>query len=184
MAASTILEANTHRRDAMKPPRRAFLQLMAAVAVLWTVPGTAMAQTYPMRPVRLIVGVAPGGTLDIVARLMGQWLSERLGQPFIIEDRPGAGTNIGTEAVARAPADGHTLLLVAPPNAINATLYEKLTFNFIRDIAPVAGISRVPLVMVVNPSVPGPFRSSSPMPRPTQARSVWRRAATGRRLMW
>jgi len=104
--------------------------------------------------VRLIVGVAPGGTLDILARLMGQWLSERLGQPFVIENRPGAGTNIATEAVVRAPADGHTLLLVAPPNAINATLYEKLNFNFIRDIAPVGSISRVPLVMVVNPSVP------------------------------
>jgi len=133
--------------------RRKFL-LLAASAALPAVPRIALAQAFPTRPVRWIVGVAPGGTLDILARLMGQWLSERLGQPFIIENRPGAGTNIATEAVVRSPPDGHTLLLVAPPNAINATLYEKLNFNFIRDIAPVASISRVPLVMVVNPSVP------------------------------
>ena len=96
----------------------------------------------------------PGGGTDIIARLIGQWLSERLGQPFIIDNRPGAGGNIGTEAVVRAPPDGYTLLIVTPPNAINATLYEKLNFNFIRDIAPVAGIIRAPIVMVVNPSVP------------------------------
>jgi len=137
----------------MKPSRRRFLELAAATAAQ-PFPVAARAQTYPTRPVRWIVGVAPGGTLDILARLMGQWLSERLGQPFVIENRPGAGTNVGTEMVVRAPADGHTLLLVAPPNAINATLYENLNFNFIRDIAPVASISRVPLVMVVNPSVP------------------------------
>jgi tripartite-type tricarboxylate transporter receptor subunit TctC len=114
----------------------------------------ATAGDYPARPVRVIVGVAAGGTLDILARLMAQWLSERLGQPFIIENRPGAGTNIATEVVVRAPADGYTLLLVAPPNAINATLYERLNFDFIRDISPVASISRVPLVLVVHPSVP------------------------------
>jgi tripartite-type tricarboxylate transporter receptor subunit TctC len=114
----------------------------------------ARAQTYPSRPVRWIVGFAPGGGNDIVARLMGQWLSERLGQPFIIDNRPGGGTNIGTEAVVRAPADGYTLLLVSTTQAINATLYDKLNFNFIRDIAPVAGVSRGALVMVVNPSVP------------------------------
>ena len=102
------------------------------------------AQAYPSRPVRIIVGFAPGGTFDIMARLIGQWLSERLGQPFVIENRPGAGGNIGTEAVVRAPPDGYTLLLVGTANAINATLYEKLNFNFIRDIAPVAGIARVP----------------------------------------
>ena len=114
----------------------------------------ATAQTYPTRPVRFIIGYPPGGSADITARLLGQWLSERLGQPFVIESRPGASTNIATEAVVRAPADGYTLLLVAPANAINATLYEKLNFNFIHDIAPVAGIIRFPNVMVVNPSVP------------------------------
>ena len=114
----------------------------------------ATAQTYPTRPVRFIIGYPPGGSADITARLLGQWLSERLGQPFVIESRPGASTNIATEAVVRAPPDGYTLLLVAPANAINATLYEKLNFNFISDIAPVAGIIRFPNVMVVNPSVP------------------------------
>ena len=114
----------------------------------------ATAQTYPTRPVRLIIGYPPGGSADITARLLGQWLSERLGQPFVIESRPGASTNIATEAVARAPPDGYTLLLVAPANAINATLYERLNFNFIHDIAPVAGIIRFPNVMVVNPLVP------------------------------
>jgi len=114
----------------------------------------ATAQTYPTRPVRFIIGYPPGGSADLTARLLGQWLSERLGQPFVIESRPGASTNIATEAVVRAPPDGYTLLLVAPANAINATLYEKLNFNFIHDIAPVAGIIRFPNVMVVNPSVP------------------------------
>jgi tripartite-type tricarboxylate transporter receptor subunit TctC len=112
------------------------------------------AQVYPARPVRIVVGFAAGNSPDILARLLGQWLSERLGQPFIIENRPGAGTNIATEAVVKAPPDGYTLLMVTPPNAINATLYEKLNFNFIRDIAPVAGISREPNVFVVNPSLP------------------------------
>ena len=138
----------------MKLPRRYFLHLAAGAAALPAVSRVARAQAYPTRPVRLIVPVAPGGAYDLVARLMGQWLSEQLGQPFIIENRPGAGTNIGTEAVVRAPADGYTLLLVAAANAINATLYDKLNFNFIRDIAPVAGIIRFPNVMVVNPSVP------------------------------
>jgi tripartite-type tricarboxylate transporter receptor subunit TctC len=114
----------------------------------------ARAQTYPNKPVRVIVPFAPGGSNDVIARLIGQWLSERLGQPFIIESRPGAGTKVGTEAVVRAPADGHTLLIVAPPSAINATLYEKLNFNFIRDIAPVAEVIRAPFVMEVNPSIP------------------------------
>jgi tripartite-type tricarboxylate transporter receptor subunit TctC len=114
----------------------------------------ASAETYPTRPVRWIVPFPPGGTTDILARLMGQWLSVRLGQPFIIDNRAGAGSNIGTEAVVRAPPDGYTLLLVGPPSAINATLYDKLNFNFIRDIAPVAGIISGPNVMVVHPSVP------------------------------
>ena len=126
----------------MKLPRRQFLHLAAGAAALPAVSRIAWAQTYPTRPVRIIVGFAAGGATDILARLMGQWLSERLGQPFIIENRPGAGTNIATEAVVRAPADGYTLLLVSPSNAINATLYDKLNFNFIRDIAPVAGIIR------------------------------------------
>ena len=114
----------------------------------------AVAQTYPTRPVKLVVGFPPGGGNDIVARLIAQWLSERLGQPFVVENRPGAGTNIATEAVVRAPPDGYTLLFVAPSSAINATLYEKLSFNFIRDIAPVASLIRLPNVMEVNLSVP------------------------------
>ena len=138
----------------MKLPRRQFLHLAAGAAALPALSHIARAQAYPTRPVRIVVGFAPGGGADIMARLIGQWLSERFGQPFIIENRPGAGSNIGTEAVVRAPADGYTLLLVLTPNAVNATLYDKLNFNFIRDIAPVAGISREPNVMVVHPSVP------------------------------
>ena len=138
----------------MKLPRRQFLHLAAGAAALPAVSRIARAQAYPTRPVRIIVPVAPGAGIDIVARLIGQWLSERLGRPFVIENRPGAGSNIATEAVVRAPADGYTLLLVTPANAINATLYDKLNFNFIRDIAPVAGIIRVANVMTVHPSVP------------------------------
>jgi tripartite-type tricarboxylate transporter receptor subunit TctC len=138
----------------MKLVRRTFLQMAAGAAVPAAVSRLAWAQTYPTRPVRLIVGFTPSGATDILARLIGQWLSERLGQQFVIENRPGAGSNIGTEAVVRAPADGYTLLLVAPANAINATLYDRLNFNFIRDIAPVAGLIRVANVMEVNPSVP------------------------------
>src|SRR6266571_4513344 len=138
----------------MKLPRRNFLHLLASAAALPTVSRTARAQAYPSRPVRWIVGFAPGGGTDIVARLMGQWLSERLGQQFVIENRPGAGTNIATEVVVNAPPDGYTLLLAGIPNAFNASLFGKLNFNFIRDIVPVAGIIAVPNVMVVNPSVP------------------------------
>ena len=138
----------------MKFPRRQFLHLAAGAAALPAVSRFAWAQTYPSRPVRIIVGFAAGGPNDILARLIGQWLSERLGQPFVIENRPGAGSNIATEAVVRAPPDGYTLLLVGSPNAINATLYDKLNFNFIRDIAPVASFIRGALVMVVHPSVP------------------------------
>jgi len=138
----------------MKLPRRNFLHLAAGAAALPAVPRFAWGQSYPTRPVRWIVGFAPGGGNDIVARLMGQWLSERLGQPFVIENRPGAGTNIATEVVVNAPPDGYTLLLAGIPNAFNASLFGKLNFNFIRDIAPVAGIIRGPQVMVVNPSVP------------------------------
>jgi tripartite-type tricarboxylate transporter receptor subunit TctC len=138
----------------MKLPRRTFLHLAAGAAALPALSRVARAQAYPTRPVRWIVPAPPGGGLDITARLLGQWLSERLGQPFIIENRPGGGLNIGTELVVRAPADGYTLLSVAPAAAINATLYDKLNFNFIRDIAPVAGIIRAPMVMLVNPAVP------------------------------
>jgi tripartite-type tricarboxylate transporter receptor subunit TctC len=138
----------------MKLPRRNFLHLAAGAAAPPAVSHIAWAQEYPTKPVRIIVGFAPGGGADIAARLIGQWLSERLGQSFVIENRPGAGSNIATEAVVRAPSDGYTLLLVSAPAAINATLYEKLSFNFIRDIAPVASISHVPHVMVVHPSFP------------------------------
>jgi tripartite-type tricarboxylate transporter receptor subunit TctC len=135
----------------MKLPRRTFLCLAAGAAAQ---PVVSRAQTYPTRPVRWVVAAGAGSTADIVVRLMGQWLSERLGQPFVVEHRPGAGANIGTEAVVRAPADGYTLLFVNPANAINATLYDRLNFNFIRDIAPVAGLIRGPFVMLVNPSFP------------------------------
>src|SRR5262245_61188942 len=138
----------------MKLPRRTFLHLAAGAAALQAVSRVARAEAYPTRPVRIIVTTTPGGAPDILARLMGPWLSERLGQQFVVENRPGGGSNIGTEAVVRAPPDGHTLLLVATNNAINMTLYDKLNFNFIRDIAPVAGIFRLPIVMAVNPSVP------------------------------
>jgi tripartite-type tricarboxylate transporter receptor subunit TctC len=138
----------------MKLPRRQFLHLAAGAAALPAVSCFAWAQAYPSRPVRVVVPFAAGGPGDILARLIGQWLSERFGQPFVIENRPGGGSNIGTEAVVRAPGDGYSLLLASGANAINAALYEKLNFNFIRDIAPVASIIRTPLVMVVNPSVP------------------------------
>src|SRR5262245_1092817 len=136
------------------PHRRQFLHVAAGAATLPVLARTARAQAYPIRPVRLIVPVAPAGASDITARLIGQWLSERLGQQFVIDNRPGGGTNIGTEAVVRAPADGYTLLMVGSYNATNAALYDKLNFNFIRDIAPVAGVFRGPYVMVVNPLVP------------------------------
>ena len=138
----------------MELPRRRFLHLAVSAAALPGVSHFASAQTYPTRPVRLITGFPAGGPNDLLARLIGQWLSDRLGRPFVIENRPGAASNIATEAVVRAPPDGHTLLLVVQANAINATLYDKLNFNFIRDIAPVAGIVRVPSVMEVNLSVP------------------------------
>jgi tripartite-type tricarboxylate transporter receptor subunit TctC len=138
----------------MKLPRRKFLRLAAGAAALPAFSRIARAQAYPSRPVRLISGFPAGGPNDIIARLLGQWLSGRLGQQFIIENRPGAGNNIATEAVVHAAPDGYTLLMVSTPNAINATLYEKLNFNFIRDIAPIAAIIRVPNLMVLHPAVP------------------------------
>ena len=140
--------------DAMKLPRRNFLYLGAGAAALSAVSHVARAQAYPARPVRWIVGFAAGGGNDITARLMGQWLTERLGQPFIIENRPGAGTNIAAEVVVNAPPDGYTLFFANVANAVNATLYEKLNFDFIRDSTPVAGIMRVPNILAVSPSVP------------------------------
>ena len=136
------------------PHRRQFLHLAVGAAALPAVSRITWAQAYPTRPVRIIAPTAPGGGPDILARLIGPWLSGRLGQQFVVENRPGGGSNIGTEAVVRAPPDGYTLLMVSTIQAINATLYSKLNFNFLRDIAPVAGIIRLPFVMVVNPSVP------------------------------
>jgi tripartite-type tricarboxylate transporter receptor subunit TctC len=138
----------------MTVTRRRLLQLAVGIATLPAAALTARAETYPARPIRVIVPQAAGGAADISARLIGQWLGERLGQPCTIENRPGAGGNIGTEAVVTSDPDGYTLLLAGSFNAINATLYEKLNFNFIRDVAPVAGIMRIPLIMVVNPSLP------------------------------
>jgi tripartite-type tricarboxylate transporter receptor subunit TctC len=138
----------------MKLPRRRFLHLAVGTAVLPAVTRVAKAETYPTRPVRVIVTFAAGGPNDIIARLMGQWLSERFGQQFVIENRPGAGGTIGTEVVVNAPPDGYTLVLASPANAINATLYGNLSYNFIRGIAPVAGIALAPSVMEVHPSVP------------------------------
>jgi len=133
--------------------RRTFLASFAGAAAYANV-GNAIAQTYPARPVRIVVPFPAAGTSDILARLLGQWISERLGQPFVIENRPGAAGNVGTEVVVRAPADGHTLLLVTASNMTNATMYDNLAFNFVRDIAPVASINRVSLIMAVTPSFP------------------------------
>jgi tripartite-type tricarboxylate transporter receptor subunit TctC len=138
----------------MKLRRRTFLHLAAGAVALPAMSRTASAQAYPTRPVRIAVGFGSGSAFDILARLTGQWLSDRLGQPFVIENRGGAGGNLGTETVVRAPADGYTLLLCGSPDAINATLYDKLSFNFLRDIAPVAAIARGPNVLVVHPSFP------------------------------
>jgi len=138
----------------MKLPRRNFLQIAAGAAALPVLSRIAWAQTYPTRPVRIIAPTGPGGAPDIIARLIGPWLSHRLGQQFVVENRPGSGNNIGTEAVVRAAPDGYTLLVASSSNAINATLYDKLNFDFLRDIAPVAGLISLPFVMVVNPSVP------------------------------
>ena len=149
-----IGDMTTGRESLMRLSRRRFLPLATTGLALPALSATALAQAYPVRPVRIVVGYPAGGPIDIVARLVGEALSERLGQPFIIENRPGAGGNVGAETVVRAPPDGYTLLLVGSNNYINATLYDTLSFNFIRDIAPIASIGRTPLVMEVNPSVP------------------------------
>src|SRR5262245_6006120 len=157
MGASLARLLSSHRiygGNVMKLPRRQLLHLAAGAAALPATSRIAWAQTYPSRPVRIVVGFAARGGADLTARPIGQWLSERLGQQFVIENRPGAVGNIATEAVANAPPDGYTLLLVNAANAINAALYNKLSFNFIRDIAPVASITREPLVMALHPSVP------------------------------
>jgi tripartite-type tricarboxylate transporter receptor subunit TctC len=136
------------------PHRRQFLHLAAGATTVPAVSRIARAQAYPTKPVRIVVGVVAGSTADVLARVVAQWLSERLGRPFFIENKAGFSGNIATEAVVRAPPDGHTLLLVAPNNATSATLYEKLNYDFIRDIAPIAGVTRLPNVLEVNPSVP------------------------------
>src|SRR4051794_35043239 len=143
---------STIGRDHMKLPRRQFLHLAAGAAAVPAVSRIARAQAYPSRPVRIVVGFPAGGQIDIIARLMGQWLSDRLGQQFFIDNRPGAASNIAAEAVVRAPADGHTLFLASGTNAVNATLFEKLNFDFIRDTAVIASINRIPIVLEVHPS--------------------------------
>jgi tripartite-type tricarboxylate transporter receptor subunit TctC len=145
---------NSSEGNAMKPSRRTFLHLAAGATALPAAARIARAQAYPARAVRMVVGFPAGGQVDIVARLMGQWLSERLGQPFVIDNRQGASSNIGTDAVVRAPADGHTLLMANGTNAVNATLYDNLNFDFIRDLAPVASINRIPIVLQAQPSFP------------------------------
>jgi tripartite-type tricarboxylate transporter receptor subunit TctC len=138
----------------MKPDRRNFLHIAAGTLALPVGPGIASAQTYPSRPVRIVLGYPPGDSPDTVARIMGRWLSERLGQPFIVENKPGAGTNIAVQTALDSPADGYTLLWITTANASNVTFYDSLRFNFLRDVAPVAGLVRTPLVMTVHPSVP------------------------------
>jgi len=171
-------------RNAMKFPRRQFLRLAAGAAALPAASRLAWAQAYPTRPVRIIVAAAPGGANDIVARFMATWLSERLGQ-FVVENRPGGSNNIGTEAVVRAPPDGYTLLLVDTTAAINATLYDKLNFVFLRDIAPIGGILRLPYVLVAHPSVPAntvpeliAYAKANP------GKLIWGRSATEVCPMW
>ena len=160
----------------MKLPRRRFLHLAAGALAVPSLPRAALATDYPARPVRLLVGYSAGGVSDILARLLAQSLSDRLGQPFVVEDRPGAASNVAADAVVHAPADGYTLFLAGISNAINAAIYKDLDFNFVRDVTPVALISRSPLVMEVSASFPArPFPNSSPMPRPIPARSTWDR---------
>jgi len=164
----------------VKLRRRRFLHLAAGAAALPAMPRVASALDYPTRPVRIIVGYAAAGPTDIAARLVGQWLSERLGQSFVVDNRPGAATNIGTELAVRAPPDGYTLLLLNATNAINTTLYDKLNFNFIRDIVPVASIMRTTYLMVVQPLFPAKsVPEFIPTQKPIRARSIWRQPVSG-----
>ncbi len=169
----------------MSRSRRQFLRLAASAAALSVLPRITRAQTYPTRPVRIVVGFPAGGVGDILARLMGQWLSDRLGQPFVVENRPGAATNIATEAVVRSAPDGYTLLWVTAANAINASLYDKLGFNFTRDITPVASFIRGPGVMEVNPAVPArSIPEFIAYARANPGKINWRRAAWERSATW
>src|SRR5262249_27795185 len=153
-SSDLLQDRASRRRGTVKLPRRNFLHLAAGAAALPALSRLARAQAYPARPVRLLIGFAPGGTQDVIGRLLGQWLRERLGQQVIIENRPGAASNIAAEAAIRSPPDGYTLFMIGPNNAINASVYDKLRFDIVRDSAPVAGIIRVPNVMEVNPAVP------------------------------
>lgn len=162
-------------------PRRQLLQLAAAAVAAPVFPQSASALDYPTRPLRWIIGFPPGGGADTVTRIMAQWLSERLGQSIVIENKAGASTNISIQAAVSSPPDGYTLLFIAASAAVNVTLFDTLPFNLLRDIAPVSGLIDFPLVLVVNPSIPPKlFRNSSPMPRTTPARSAWPRSAPGR----
>ena len=165
----------------MKLPRRQFLHLASVAVALPALSRNARAQAYPSKPLRWIVGFPPGGGADTVARVMGNWLSERLGQPIIVENRPGAGTNIAVQAVVNSPPDGYTLLFLGASAIVNTSMYENLPFNLQRDIAPVSGLIDYPMVMIAHPSVPAKTTpSSSPTPRPIQARSAWPHSAAAR----
>src|SRR3954453_16981477 len=183
-ASKAAASANCESLLVMKLLRRQFLKFVTATIAAPALPRFASALDYPTRPTKIVAGFAAGGGVDITARLIGQWLADHLGQPFVIENRTGAGGNIGTEAVVNAAPDGYTLLLATVPNAVNASLYEKLNFNFVRDIAPVAGVIRVPMVVLVNPAVPAQtWPNSSLMPKPIPERSTWPRpAAAARRI--
>jgi len=169
----------------MKLPRRQFLHLAAGAAALPFSPHIARAQAYPSRPIRLIIGFPPGSTSDILARIISQWLTERIGQPVIVEAKPGASGNISVQAALAAPADGYTIVLITASNAVNATLFESLPFDLLRDLMPVAGLASFPFAMNVNPALPPrPSPSSSHSPRQVRAKSAWPHLAAGALLTW